>query len=271
MENRSLSRSDAPVDVLLNRGHPIPIPYLTSPSLSFLIDLTPRAYLSIIRHEQNCQAPTTSSTEKPLDISLDSIRSFMTTQLEREPKATFSIFRNPSDHLFSHAKLSLVTTKAPFWHNGESIPEASPQYPLIHNPPNPTPIDGDASVMVEDIPEVIRTLTSHVLAAHDGEQWMLDFGTCSVGGIDNHQHDVYPSSSSASPSSSPSLTFPDATCNGILIRQSAMLKISQIVGLRPQHHFGAHGLMMPHETMASDLFIDRSKWFDRLVSSCFDL
>ncbi|KAH9069863.1 hypothetical protein EDB83DRAFT_2371710, partial [Lactarius deliciosus] len=44
--------SSVPLDVFLLRGHPLGLPYLHSPTLCFLVYLSPRAYLSLQRSAQ---------------------------------------------------------------------------------------------------------------------------------------------------------------------------------------------------------------------------
>ncbi|THH20790.1 hypothetical protein EW146_g649 [Bondarzewia mesenterica] len=58
----SLSLREAPLDIFLLRGHALPLPYLTSPSLSLLIHLSPRTYLSLLR---NLSAPDLPSPSLP--------------------------------------------------------------------------------------------------------------------------------------------------------------------------------------------------------------
>ncbi|KAH9069838.1 hypothetical protein EDB83DRAFT_2371233, partial [Lactarius deliciosus] len=47
--------SSVPLDVLLLRGHALGLPYLHSPTLCFLVYLSPRAYLSLQRSAQRLQ------------------------------------------------------------------------------------------------------------------------------------------------------------------------------------------------------------------------
>jgi hypothetical protein len=77
MSFRSLSVSRVPLDIFLARSHALPLPYLASPCLTFLIYASPLAYLNLLR------TSLTSSTSSPplvshipkLDISSSVLRS----------------------------------------------------------------------------------------------------------------------------------------------------------------------------------------------------
>lgn len=58
------------------RAHSLPLPYLTVPSLSFLVHVSPRAYLTLLRKAST--APTTSNALLPsLDVPFSSLRPFV--------------------------------------------------------------------------------------------------------------------------------------------------------------------------------------------------
>ena len=69
-----LSESVAPLDILLLRGHPIPFPYLDSFSLSFLVYLPARAYLTILRSAAHKAEMLTSPD---FDITPTTLRSLL--------------------------------------------------------------------------------------------------------------------------------------------------------------------------------------------------
>ena len=62
---------NAPLDKLLQRGHALPLPYLLSPTLSFLIHLSPRAYLAL---QRSTPIPTTTGGLPSIDVSLQHLR-----------------------------------------------------------------------------------------------------------------------------------------------------------------------------------------------------
>ncbi|KAI0747606.1 hypothetical protein C8Q80DRAFT_1103705 [Daedaleopsis nitida] len=77
-----------PLDVFLLRAHALPLPYLTTPSISFLTYLSPLAYLKLLR-----TAPRTSPPALPhlptLDVPLQHIRASLKTH-PRLPGITFA-------------------------------------------------------------------------------------------------------------------------------------------------------------------------------------
>lgn len=76
---RSLSEMRAPLDIFLQRAHALPLPYLNCPSLSFLVYLSPRAYLSLLRQQQQQRAIDVEGHELPLNASLSQIRDFLSS------------------------------------------------------------------------------------------------------------------------------------------------------------------------------------------------
>jgi hypothetical protein len=89
-----MGKSPVPLDILLTRGHALPLAYLNSPSASFLTYLTPQAYLSLLR------APSTSPTPNqiPTDIPPSTLRTFLTAHPRPEgvTLATLALSRFPS-------------------------------------------------------------------------------------------------------------------------------------------------------------------------------
>lgn len=73
----SLSGSHAPLDIFLQRAHALPLPYLNCPSLSFLVYLSPAAYLSLIRQPRVVQ---TEGQEMNLDISISQLREYLASR-----------------------------------------------------------------------------------------------------------------------------------------------------------------------------------------------
>ena len=64
----------APLDILLLRGHPLPFPFLDSVSLSFLVQLPARAYLTIIRSAAH---KAEMLTDSDFDITPSTLRSLL--------------------------------------------------------------------------------------------------------------------------------------------------------------------------------------------------
>nr|GAT57759.1 predicted protein [Mycena chlorophos] len=76
----SLTLEHAPLDIYLPRCHALPIPYLTSPSISFLVHVSPQAYLSLKK-----ASPSPDPASK-LDIPTDLLRSHLSA-----PRKGFSL------------------------------------------------------------------------------------------------------------------------------------------------------------------------------------
>ncbi|KAF8904383.1 hypothetical protein CPB84DRAFT_1772896 [Gymnopilus junonius] len=66
----SLSLTKAPLDIFLLRSHSLPLPYLTMPSISFLVHLSPLSYLSLSRSTSNLGE---TEVDLPLDIELSKL------------------------------------------------------------------------------------------------------------------------------------------------------------------------------------------------------
>lgn len=69
------------------RGHALPLPYLDFPSISFLIFLSPRAYLTLLRTPTQASFPPSKSPLPKLDISFHALRSYVSTN-PRPPGVT---------------------------------------------------------------------------------------------------------------------------------------------------------------------------------------
>ncbi|KAF9038340.1 hypothetical protein BDZ89DRAFT_412713 [Hymenopellis radicata] len=101
----SLAQERAPLDVFLLRAHALPLPYLRLPSISFLVYLSPGAYLQLLRSpaafEQSPHLPL-------LDIPFTEIRK----HLPRRPKgvtlASLALSSHSDVHSFS-ASMSMPT------------------------------------------------------------------------------------------------------------------------------------------------------------------
>ena len=67
----------APLDVFLLRGHALPLPYLTSPSISFLTYISPLAYLKLLRTVQHTAPPASHLAN--LDVPFPHLRAALTS------------------------------------------------------------------------------------------------------------------------------------------------------------------------------------------------
>ena len=75
MINRDLTTSPCPLDIFLARAHGLPLPYLTVPSLSFLVYISPRVYLTLLRAPAGTSAAPEGSFLPKLDVPFSLIRS----------------------------------------------------------------------------------------------------------------------------------------------------------------------------------------------------
>lgn len=74
---RALTSTPCPLDIFLMRAHGLPLPYLTVPSLSFLVHVSPRAYLTLLRRASTA-VPTSNNPLLPtLDVPLTSLRRYV--------------------------------------------------------------------------------------------------------------------------------------------------------------------------------------------------
>lgn len=112
--DRSLSLTHAPLDIFLLRSHALPLPYLTSPSISFLAYVSPLAYLSLLK---NIAIPISQNNQNfpQLDIPLLSLRSHLQHHRQGVTIATLSL-SGPSDWQLFPASMSMpnFTTRPTF-------------------------------------------------------------------------------------------------------------------------------------------------------------
>lgn len=64
----------APLDIFLQRAHALPLPYLISPSMSFLLYLSPLTYLALLRTSALPLTPQSNDGLPKLDIPLTTLR-----------------------------------------------------------------------------------------------------------------------------------------------------------------------------------------------------
>ncbi|KXN90176.1 hypothetical protein AN958_04666 [Leucoagaricus sp. SymC.cos] len=99
----ALSIPAAPLDIFLLRSHALPLPYLSSPSITFLVYTTPLAYLSFLRSIIN---PPTKQPNLPfIDIPLTHLRSQLSEMSKGVTTATLSVVPLTSPPLFTSAEL----------------------------------------------------------------------------------------------------------------------------------------------------------------------
>lgn len=92
------------MDIYLLRCHALPLPYLVSPSISFLVYVSPQVYLSLKTSSSPDQQPT--STLPKLDIPFDHLRTYLSTHQRGTTLATLLLSSLSDSQLFP-ASLSM--------------------------------------------------------------------------------------------------------------------------------------------------------------------
>ncbi|KAG6829369.1 hypothetical protein H0H87_011660 [Tephrocybe sp. NHM501043] len=143
----SLSLSKAPLDIFLLRSHALPLPYFTSPSVSFLVHLSPQAYLALLK---------TPDTSTSCDISLSTLRTQLFSLTKGLSLATLALTVANTGQIFS------ATMNMPTFTARPTFPLAPQGSDLEHTFPQTT--DPSTDMLVSDDVE-------------SGKQyaWILDF------------------------------------------------------------------------------------------------
>ncbi|KAK2467821.1 hypothetical protein APHAL10511_000116 [Amanita phalloides] len=90
----TLSVTRTPLDIFLQRAHALPLPHLNCPSLSFLVYVSPRAYLSLLQQQQVRQV------EGPFDIGYTHLRDFLDSYSRGAIMATLQLLPHSGLQLF---------------------------------------------------------------------------------------------------------------------------------------------------------------------------
>ncbi|KAF9467288.1 hypothetical protein BDZ94DRAFT_1305379 [Collybia nuda] len=101
----SLGLTHAPLDIFLLRSHTLPLPFLVSPSISFLTYVSPSAYLSLLKNIPT-PIPQNHQNFPQLDIPLLSLRSHLLHHHQGVTIATLSL-SGPSDSQLFPASMSM--------------------------------------------------------------------------------------------------------------------------------------------------------------------
>jgi hypothetical protein len=101
------------LDIFLRRSHALPIPYLLAPSLSFLVYVSPLAYLSMLR-EAPKPLPNQPPQPLPLDVPLQFLRSKLSQLPNGATLATLVLARVSIPSLPSSMHVSTFATRPTF-------------------------------------------------------------------------------------------------------------------------------------------------------------
>ncbi|KDQ21384.1 hypothetical protein BOTBODRAFT_141621 [Botryobasidium botryosum FD-172 SS1] len=186
----SLSLPYAPLDIFLTRAHALPLPYLTSPTLNFLVHLSSRAYLSLLK--SSSQTPSSSAnpshpSEPQFDIPIPALRDYISKH--SPPSASHA----HSQSLFTIASLRIVPSRA------SSPTSASADA-------GGTPTAQPSFLLLPAFPDNCQ----HEFLEHAEWEWVLDFSGSFDGGSDKSSG--------------------GGGGGGVVMRQSAMREIAGIVG-----------------------------------------
>jgi hypothetical protein len=150
----SLSLHVAPLDIFLLRSHALPMPYLVYPSLSFLIYITPAAYLNLRVNKTNKSA----SDLQNIDIPFSLLRSYVVEDGTGITLATLCLSRPSGVHLFPEAMSMPTLTSRPTFSLVPSGSELEHVFPQLSDLP---------SSLDDSIPDAVPTADRHT--------WLLDF------------------------------------------------------------------------------------------------
>ncbi|KAG6862328.1 hypothetical protein C0995_016026 [Termitomyces sp. Mi166 len=142
----SLSLAKAPLDIFLLRSHALPLPFLLSPSVSFLVNLSSQAYLALLKR--------TEASTSPWDVPVSSLRT----------------------HMFSIQKgLSLATLTLTVVHTGKIFP-ATMNMPTFTARPT-FPLAPQGSDLEHSFPQTMDQSSAMMIDLEAGKQymWVLDF------------------------------------------------------------------------------------------------
>ncbi|KAJ7668419.1 hypothetical protein DFH06DRAFT_1181631 [Mycena polygramma] len=100
----SLAVERAPLDIYLLRCHALPLPYLVSPSITFLVYVSPQVYLSLKTSSSPPRSP--ESNLPKIDIPFNQLRSYLSTHQIGATMATLQLSPLTDSQLFP-ASLSM--------------------------------------------------------------------------------------------------------------------------------------------------------------------
>lgn len=210
------------LDVLLRRGHPLPLPHLVCPSLSFLIAVSPRFYLSVARMQSRlgfASHDNKYNAAAMIDVDQSTLRRLLVSCLEHQLHSIKTDPTTRDEDLFAVASLRLA-------HTPSSTLSSPPTAPTsVSATPTGAPvsfnltqrINADPAITEEhirtghyNIPENVRRTFAYELPIQNGVQWLLDIQMCSLpGGATGSER---------------------SDSRGIWLRQPAVAAIAHIVG-----------------------------------------
>ncbi|CAE7085672.1 unnamed protein product [Rhizoctonia solani] len=142
-DSSQLRTNKAPLDIFLRRAHALPLVNLNSPSVSFLIGMTPISYLSLLKASPNHIENPTSDPQPNIDIPISLLRRF--------------VAQHPTPPGITTCNLIIVSGNQPSSGSVHHSPPRVPYFPLL------------------GVPSVSSQSHAFPLPGGDGS-WVLDFG-----------------------------------------------------------------------------------------------
>jgi hypothetical protein len=145
-----------PLDIFLLRSHALPLRFLSSPSLSFLIYIPTRAYLSLLHASTSFQPVQANPSFLPIDIPLPRLRQHLSTYPPFGGATIATLSLHPVPEKVSYSPSISI-----------SAFDSRPTFPLA---PFGTEVD-------HIFPQIVDLGLSSINGVNAGEKhtWMLDF------------------------------------------------------------------------------------------------
>lgn len=141
----------APLDLFLQRAHALPFLYLSSPSLCFLVYLSPFAYFTALQRRGN--KPDIDHENAKVDIPMSEIKSLIKTTQRGISLATLKLIESPYPSIFPNA-MPMATTR--------------PSFPLVSR-------GNDLDHTFPQLSDPTLQLTTPVDTPSEHNAWVLDF------------------------------------------------------------------------------------------------
>ena len=154
-----------PLDIFLMRAHALPLPYLVSPSVSFLTYVSPSAYLSLLRSppppSNHASRPGSHST--PVDVPLDYLRHALLSQSKPHgvTVATLVLSTVAPDSINAESGSVLPHNPDPLVANDHTGSGIRPTFSLVSSSTPP--------------PHKLPQAQSQAGVSSSSYKWMLDF------------------------------------------------------------------------------------------------
>ncbi|KAF9264189.1 hypothetical protein L218DRAFT_863517 [Marasmius fiardii PR-910] len=140
------------LDIFLLRSHALPLPYLSFPSLSFLIHISPLLYLTALRKFADVD---TTGNQPQFDVSLSGLRSYLSDRPRGATMCTLVLSQPTETHLFEPSM---------------SMPNLTyrPTFPLV-------PDVSDPEHVFPQLDLSVSSLDTSLSESSGRNIWMLDF------------------------------------------------------------------------------------------------